>query len=168
MADNKWHHLVWTRDSDTGESCIVIDGDTNNKKCATNSRSTGAIEIDENGLILGQEQDAIEGGFTSDQAFDGYMDELKIFRKILNNDDIEDIYKNESLGHNYYESTTRECRMCILAEYRMDDCIWNGETDEVADNSGHNYHGIAYDMNNELNSTVGGMICKVGDFTQQV
>jgi len=52
-----------------------------------------------------------------------------------------------------------------IADYRMDECMWKGENKEVKDNSLLKYHITAYgSAQTELNSSVGGGICKVGSF----
>ena len=60
IADDNWHHLVWTRQGD--QSCMYQDKVL--KGCVTQSSAPLNIQS----LILGQEQDSIGGNFDSSQA----------------------------------------------------------------------------------------------------
>ncbi|KAA0257362.1 hypothetical protein FHQ18_09960 [Deferribacter autotrophicus] len=48
-----------------------------------------------------------------------------------------------------------------IAEWRMDECQWNGIVGEVKDSSGNNYNGTAYNS-----TTISGKICRAGDFSK--
>jgi len=78
LTDGNWHYLVWTRDGigdgTNGINKIFMDGVLRGSAML----STGALIIDPNGLWLGQEQDSVGGGWDLNQAFLGFMDEVKI------------------------------------------------------------------------------------------
>ncbi|MBT7950194.1 MAG: LamG domain-containing protein, partial [Gammaproteobacteria bacterium] len=59
VADNTWHHLVWTRSGT--QNCFYVD--TNPMGCST--VAAGQMDIDTGRLIIGQEQDNT-GGATFD------------------------------------------------------------------------------------------------------
>ncbi len=49
--------------------------------------------------------------------------------------------------------------------YRMDECYWNGTKAEVKNSSSNKYNATAENgANTDSNATLGGMICRVGDF----
>ncbi len=163
LNDNKWHHLVWTRDG--VKNCAVIDGNTTGKVCG-NINNTDKLQVDDNGLLAGQDQDSVGGDFDADQAFEGYLDELKIFDVVLSDDEIEEIYDNEKARKNF-DGTTRDCQWCVkpVANYRLDECAWSGVNAEVKDSSGNEFNLKSYNgANTESNISLGGGICHVGKF----
>ena len=133
IADNVWHMLTWTRKSD--KICLYIDG--KNIVCYS-SFPTGGINLDPSGLILGQEQDSVAGGFDSNQDFQGLMDEFKIFKLSMTPTQVAKMYENES-AHKNFDGSHRMAVDCtapvLLAEYRFDECKYTGAADEVIDSA---------------------------------
>ncbi len=106
IADNQWHHIVWTRSGK--RQCIYVDGA--NGVCGTID-TTGAVSIASGGLILGQEQDSLGGGFDARQDFEGVMDEVKIYDTNLTRAQVELLYDRES--HNKsWDGRQRLCQTC--------------------------------------------------------
>ncbi|MFQ3276249.1 MAG: MSHA biogenesis protein MshQ [Colwellia sp.] len=103
INDREWHHYVWTRDE--GKHCLFMDGVS--QGCQT-STYTGSISIASNGLIIGQEQDSVGGGFQASQAWEGLVDEPMIFSGELSAAQILSIYSNQAAGKNY-DGTPRIC-----------------------------------------------------------
>jgi hypothetical protein len=65
--------------------------------------------------------------------FTGDIDEVRVFNKALSEAEISG-----------YLTATRPCSWPILmAEYRFDECTWDGSAGEVVDSSGNNNHGRA-------------------------
>ncbi|WP_165840062.1 LamG domain-containing protein [Motiliproteus coralliicola] len=102
IADNQWHHLVWTRSG--SQNCIYRDASL--QGCT--SGSTSALNIDSGGLILGQEQDSVGGGFDLGQDWRGLVDELLIFNEAVSASQITSIYNNTLAGDNW-DGTERDC-----------------------------------------------------------
>ncbi len=98
IFDNQWHHIVWDRNGTSGELCLIIDGNISSKYCGNNAK-TGKLIVE--GLVVGQEQDSVNGSFNIGQDFEGYIDELKFYSSLLSNDDIVEIYTNEKNGRTY-------------------------------------------------------------------
>ncbi|MFW8591009.1 DUF6701 domain-containing protein [Glaciecola sp. 2405UD65-10] len=136
IGDGEWHHLVWTR---SGRNlCYYVDGTL--VECEMNSQS-GAVSIDEGGLIIGQEQDSVGGSFQASQAWDGLLDELLIFDTALNESEITEVYTNQNVGNNY-DGSTRFCQgeVTPVLEYRFEEEVWDGTPGEIIDYTGNENH----------------------------
>lgn len=117
VGDGNWHHLVWTR---TGTNLsYYVDGAF--VQCG-NAGGSGALDINPTGLIIGQEQDALGGGFDANQAWDGLLDELTIFDSALPLSEITEIFNQQNAGNNY-DGSARSCPIPIttaILDYRFD------------------------------------------------
>ena len=81
MADGRWHHIVWIRNASEGYSDFYVDGEGRTGVCG--HLEYRALAIEEGGLVLGQDQDRLGGGFAADQAFQGSLDDLWIYDRAL-------------------------------------------------------------------------------------
>ena len=81
MGDGRWHHIVWVRNASEGYSDFYVDGVGRTNLCRDLEYRELAIE--EGGLVLGQDQDRLGGGFAADQAFQGSLDDLWIYDRAL-------------------------------------------------------------------------------------
>jgi len=92
--DGLWHHLVVT--------WRVSDGALNAYKNTTNILSTTANSgfpiVSGGSLCLGQELDAVGGGFDAAQAFLGILDEVKIYNRVLTASEIAMLYNTKPLN----------------------------------------------------------------------
>jgi MSHA biogenesis protein MshQ len=100
IADDTWHHLVWTREG--SQNCLYKDKVL--QSC--NTLNTGALNIQS--LILGQEQNSLGGGFNASQAFDGLIDELIAFDEAISPIQISKIYDKQNAGLEY-DGSPRTC-----------------------------------------------------------
>lgn len=115
LRDGNWHHVVWVRSGKN--NWVYIDGNKLNST-AKKSSSNKQVDISSGGLMLGQEQDSVGGGFSIDQDFEGYLDEVKFFDTVLNATTIQRIYNNESSGRDASnDTTTRSCQICYPNKY---------------------------------------------------
>ena len=138
IADGQWHHFTIVRDGTTAN--FYQDGSLIAQR--TNAPG-GALQVDPGGLIIGQEQDSVGGGFQQSQDCQGLVDELIFFRKALSSADVQNIYNNQLNGNNW-DGSTRTCPNCNpIADWHLDECFWNGTSGEVLDSSGNGYNGTA-------------------------
>jgi len=78
IEDGEWHHVALTRSGTV--AVLYIDGSQ-----LGNAEDVGAdtLDIDPGGLIFGQDQDEVGGGFEADEAWAGAMDNLRIYDRAL-------------------------------------------------------------------------------------
>lgn len=153
LTDNSWHHLVLTRLND--DVCLYIDGSL--QECHSRQR-TGPLSVpNANAVVLGQEQDAFGGGFSTSQNFEGQLDEFKVFNSALNAAAIANIYSNELAGNNY-DGATRGPVDCggLLAFYQFEQDSFSSN---IIDSSGNDNHG----SNDNGISTADGKYCRAFD-----
>ena len=74
-ADNQWHNYAVVRDDVHDTATLYLDGASMGVKSA----SLSALSIAANGLVLGQEQDSVGGGFEVSQALSGQLDQVSIW-----------------------------------------------------------------------------------------
>ncbi|EAR62751.1 hypothetical protein MED92_06518 [Oceanospirillum sp. MED92] len=112
MRDGAWHQLAWTRTASSRQSCFYLDGV--NQGCTTHpdADDSDPISVATNGLIIGQEQDSVGGGFDSSQDWEGYLDEMLIFSSVLSQAKISEIRTN-IINSNNWDGTPRSCQAAI-------------------------------------------------------
>lgn len=160
LTDGSWHHLVVTRDAN--QMCLYVDGDF---AACHYSGSAGQVSINNaSSVIIGQEQDAFGGSFSSAQAYEGLMDEFKIYDSELTSGQVQEIYTQESDGKNV-DGSDRDPVDCPdpvltpIAEFRLDETSWNGTTNEVVDSVG-SFSGEAFGT-----SPIDGKVCRAADLS---
>jgi hypothetical protein len=89
VADGQWHHVALVRDDDGGPDkvSLYLDGELVSSKNSTLS----PLSIAPNGLLIGQDQDTVGGGFQSSQAFKGTLDEVRLYASALDAAEIEEL-----------------------------------------------------------------------------
>jgi len=85
IANGQWHHVAVVRDDANNRAILYIDGTSQAAKATT----LNPLSIAANGLVIGQEQDAVGGGFDPVQAFAGDFDELRIYNRVLSATEIQ-------------------------------------------------------------------------------
>ena len=153
VADGLWHHVVWTRQVSNGEEIVYLDGSPLTD--ARSAASTSNVSLDSGGVIIGQEQDSLGGGFDVNQVFHGWIDELMIYNRLLSQADVNTLY-------NLTHSCSGSCYTGPVAEYRMDDSSWTIGAPTVADSSG-NYDGTP--MGSASVNQSDSHLCYAGEFT---
>lgn len=87
VNDDNWHHIVITR----SESIVKVYIDAS-LDFEWPDAPAGLLQIDPNGLWLGQDQDEIGGGFDPEQAYQGDLDEVIIYSRALSSEEIGQLY----------------------------------------------------------------------------
>lgn len=88
--DNTWHHLVFTRAGSI--VTLYLDGDFHSN---WDSAPIGNLNVEQSGLWLGGDQDSVGGGWQSSQQFDGLLDDLRIYNRVLDKSEIQTLYQLE-------------------------------------------------------------------------
>lgn len=99
VNNGQWHHVVFTRDMDTGITKIYVDGALQ----ATRTQGTGLIGNTFNGIGIVRNTSAIAPIY-----FNGKLDEILIFSNVLTDANVTQIYTNQNVGKNW-DGTTRTC-----------------------------------------------------------
>jgi len=85
-----WHHLTAVYDTIANTKKFYVDGSL----ITTKNRTMSAHNVDSGGFIFGQEQDSVGNGFSAAQAFQGYMDELRVYNGTLSDNWIKFEFNN--------------------------------------------------------------------------
>jgi len=89
LDDTDWHMLSVVRDQGAGQIRLYVDGVLAGSAVA----DLATLDIADGGLVFGQEQDSVGGGFSSSQAYAGDIDELALFRRVLDAEAIAALYQ---------------------------------------------------------------------------
>ncbi len=79
LRDDQWHHVVVIRDDIVGQHIVYVDGDLK----GSNVLALPFSSLEAQGLVIGQDQDSVGGGYSTAQSFRGEIDELRFWNKIL-------------------------------------------------------------------------------------
>jgi len=94
VGANTWHHIAFSRQGGTAR--IFIDGVFKQ----SGSVPSTLLNVASNGAFLGQDQDAVGGGFDAAQSLTGQMDELRVWNYARSEAEILSTM-NVSLSDNY-------------------------------------------------------------------
>ena len=161
IENNKWYFVIATYEANTKIKRLIIYDANGNKLDDKTQLVNGTLSIPNGVASIGGETDNEE----SNNRFKGYIDEVKVWSRELKEKEIEKIYNNEREKKNW-DGTNRFCKECIpIAEYRMDECIWDGIVGEVIDSSldGIDNSGT---INGDVSITEEGKICNSGLFNK--
>ena len=91
MADGKWHHICVTWWSTNGSWTFFIDG-----SLAKSGKNLIAGHVIKSGgvVVLGQEQDAVRGGFSKQQSFVGKIANVNLWDCVLQEEKIAEMSKS--------------------------------------------------------------------------
>ncbi len=146
IADDNWHHIAWTRNGT--QNCIYFDNSL--RGCVNLAGKTNPLVIGNGGLILGQEQDNVGGGFSATQDFEGYIDQVKIFNTVLTAEEVNTLYNETSAGCNACQTP--------IADWQFDEC---SPAATIADSTGNGFDGATQGNTDTISN---GALCRTGDF----
>ncbi len=86
VNDGYWHHIVVTWRSSGGETKLYKDGDLAYSGMLQSGQpiNHGTAQS----LVIGSEQDSVGGGFDTSQAFLGMLDEVRIYNRVLGEEEV--------------------------------------------------------------------------------
>ena len=163
LTDNNWHHLLVTRSGN--DMCLYVDGGL--AGCHDDGSGSQVSISNSSSVIIGQEQDSFGGSFSSSQAFEGYIDEFKVYASELSSSHALQIYTNENGGLNA-DGTSRSPSNCTVtvptpySEHRMDEASWDGTSGEIEDNIGSNNGSVVDTGSGNVTNIADGKICRAG------
>ncbi|TWT41418.1 LamG domain-containing protein [Botrimarina hoheduenensis] len=89
ISDDRWRHYAMTYRSSDGAAGLYMDGEL----ISTNTHPTRAtLDVDPGGLMIGQEQDSVGGGFVSSQQLAATLDDFRIYGRVLSAEEVADLY----------------------------------------------------------------------------
>jgi len=88
--DSNWHQLVVTRNYNN-LSCYI-----DNSLLGSVISNSDPISVAESGFIIGQDQDDVGGGFEPTQSWNGSLDDIMIFKRALNKQEVAALYVNQT------------------------------------------------------------------------
>ncbi len=93
FQDLDWHHIVFFREGSIAK--IYID----NVEIGTGiSVNPSPINLSPNGLIIGQDQDVLGGGFSAANSLAGELDNFRIYNRALTEEEIQALYQEGGWG----------------------------------------------------------------------
>jgi len=101
INDGTWKHIVLTRDASSGQLNIYINGILN----STGTGGTGTI-----GTSFSRFGSIEDTGGTPTY-FNGNIDEIKVFSRVLSSGEVTAVYTNDAASFNY-DGSTRSCQIC--------------------------------------------------------
>ncbi|MCF8250768.1 MAG: gliding motility-associated C-terminal domain-containing protein [Saprospiraceae bacterium] len=90
LVENQWYCFVFTRSDGFGK--IYIDGEIVGSAIPIEN---SPLEID--ALVLGQDQDCLAGCFASNQSLNGQLDNLRIFQRVLSDEEVGSFCQTSSI-----------------------------------------------------------------------
>ena len=78
ILDGSWHHIAVTWRSSDGQTKVYADGIP-----TTHTEATGTSIAGAGSLVLGQEQDSVGDTFQLSEAYEGLLDDVRIYNRVL-------------------------------------------------------------------------------------
>ncbi|MBV6627277.1 MAG: DUF4114 domain-containing protein [Rivularia sp. (in: Bacteria)] len=135
IPDENWHHWAVTWRSSDGQVLLYRDGE---QVFSGNLSQGDAIENGGN-FVLGQEQDAVGGGFDSNQTYAGKIDEVRIWNTVRTQAEIQANRYQKLNGtesglvayYNFDEDTVNETTIADIAD--IEGTLNNGDETNFID-----------------------------------
>ena len=130
INDGAWHHFAVVRNTSEGNADFFVDGVGYPDRCG--HLEYGSLEIEAGGLILGQDQDRLGGGFDSSQVLRGSLDDLRVYARTLSAAEVQALAGARAPAGTEREEAPRE-EPGLVAHYPFDG--------DARDASGNGHHG---------------------------
>lgn len=92
VEEKRWYHVVLTRNGTIAK--FYLDGALVDEEKITSE----PIIASPNGLVLGQEQDKVGGGFALNQNLSGKVADLYVYNRALSQDEIKKLYESQKIS----------------------------------------------------------------------
>lgn len=118
INDNQWHHVLFSADCKNGQGVLFLDGE---KAVTKNSYfGSGELEVPSGAFILGNDQDTPGGGgLSTSQQFVGDLDDLKIYRRALSEEEAIAIYNDSSKYQESFTFNWNSLEICDGENYKI-------------------------------------------------
>ncbi len=152
IENDTWYFVAAVADISNNIKRIYVFDPVGNQLASVSQSYSGSWGADAGDPSIGGENN-LSSETGSRFHFVGSIDEVSVHDRALTVEQINDL-----------RTVVHGCAISPVAEYRLDDCRWDGSVDEVVDSSGNNNHGVAfYDAETIANDGTGG-ICRAGFF----
>jgi len=132
----QWKHVVLTWDGTLDASDVHFYIDASEISKTSEIDGTGSLVSDAS-LNLGIGCDAEGGGF----CFDGSLDEVRVYNRVLSADEIASLYKLGEDKINVSQATNLDSGLVLSQSFDGKYMDWSQASAEARDASGNNYHG---------------------------
>lgn len=142
VTDDLWHHIVTTRDMESGIMSLYVDGVKDletNRVLAGNELPRERLEVLPNGLHIGADQDCLGGCWDANQQIRGVIDDVWFFDRVITEEEITALFEiDETVDYPEFR-VSDEVNVCNdLAELDagpgFDSYLWStGETTQSID-----------------------------------
>lgn len=88
VNDNAWHHLTVTRDRDSGEKRIYIDGYLDSSQWSTLDPLDGPRLITLGARADADNPDVASPGLSGENGYEGYLDEVQVYQRVLSEEEV--------------------------------------------------------------------------------
>ena len=92
LLDGKTHALAASWDNTNGDVSFYIDGQL---VSTTTGLKVGAVIAGGGTLVLGQDQDSVDGGYSTTQVFSGTLQEVRVWNKAVSAEQIAQSYQQK-------------------------------------------------------------------------
>jgi PKD repeat protein len=94
VNDDIWHNIICIREGSSGSVRIYIDGIL----YINENLEKNELVIDQNGLIIGRDQDCVGGCFEASQDFEGKIEDIRIYSRVLTSSEIKSLYQIQPIS----------------------------------------------------------------------
>ncbi len=131
VNDGNYHHIVVTRNQQTGQKIIYIDGAFDSFASGTTNLLTDPQKLTIGALANAGNPDPNDGSYY--QGYDGELDDLQIYSGVLSGDDVAYLYNNP--GQALPAGSTPSGGHSIIGQYTFDNSNNLGEDSSTNQNN---------------------------------